>query len=530
MLLIFRRILLFLTALWCQGLAANVLHVPDDYPTIQDALNHIVDGDTVLAAIRTYAEALMAPPLTFTLKGDVIPDTGEYPRPVIDPSSLDGAPSLACLILPAGANPVLEDLRFINGPQMFPRDPSWAIGGIDCAAADLTMRRCLVDSAFYGLWVGDVISAIHLVDCQFRGDTLNCAIGIRTAWDANSCYFSGQGGPLVIGSSHSRFVDCHFAENHSGNMLCVSGDGIEISDCVFGPAPTCPLECLVLSRFSGVVQNNVFSGLVFGTIIHASIEDSTSIQILGNTFSGNTHDGMWSSMTIYLAPQPGLNVQRDVIIRDNVFVDNDAGAMYKAIWATHAGALIEHNRFVHLRPLGQPTVANEMDGLPGDSLFLRDNFFEDVGVAAEGDSLMDARWNWWGDSSGPYHASRHPEGDGELIEGDLLFDPWYTDTLFFDRASDDPAYLPARFSLAAYPNPFNSIVTLTLTPSAVAIVRVELFDLLGRRIQEIWSGPLAFEKTIHFDGSHLASGVYFVRVWQSIGNRPLALTKLILLK
>ena len=90
--------------------------------------------------------------------------------------------------------------------------------------------------------------------------------------------------------------------------------------------------------------------------------------------------------------------------------------------------------------------------------------------------------------------------------------------------------LPDKFILEAYPNPFNNTVTLKLIPPEVMIVRVELFDILGRRVKEIWSGPLAYEKQITFDAANLSSGIYFARVWQPIGNRPRALQKIVLLK
>jgi len=38
---------------------------------------------------------------------------------------------------------------------------------------------------------------------------------------------------------------------------------------------------------------------------------------------------------------------------------------------------------------------------------------------------FDARGNWWGDVSGPYHASLNPAGTGTTAIGDILFDPWY---------------------------------------------------------------------------------------------------------
>ena len=63
-------------SLWLTVLAAvlsaeaHVIHVPEDAPTIQAALNQLTDADTVLVALGVYAEALTAPPLHFTLKGE----------------------------------------------------------------------------------------------------------------------------------------------------------------------------------------------------------------------------------------------------------------------------------------------------------------------------------------------------------------------------------------------------------------------------------------------------------------------------
>lgn len=39
-------------------------------------------------------------------------------------------------------------------------------------------------------------------------------------------------------------------------------------------------------------------------------------------------------------------------------------------------------------------------------------------------NLIDAKNNWWGHNSGPYHANLNPTGLGNYIEGDVLFDPW----------------------------------------------------------------------------------------------------------
>jgi len=43
------------------------------------------------------------------------------------------------------------------------------------------------------------------------------------------------------------------------------------------------------------------------------------------------------------------------------------------------------------------------------------------------DETLQAPMNWWGDPSGPYHPTENPDGQGDEIYGDILFDPWITD-------------------------------------------------------------------------------------------------------
>ena len=122
---------------------AEVHRVPEDHVTIQQALDAIADGDTILVALGTYHEALVAPPLSFLLRGDVDETPGEYPRPIIDPSPLPGSDSLACLVLPPGSHPIIEDLKFRNGPDLSPLLCWDARGGLRRSRGLLGPGRCL---------------------------------------------------------------------------------------------------------------------------------------------------------------------------------------------------------------------------------------------------------------------------------------------------------------------------------------------------------------------------------------------------
>ena len=49
---------------------------------------------------------------------------------------------------------------------------------------------------------------------------------------------------------------------------------------------------------------------------------------------------------------------------------------------------------------------------------------------------VDARNNWWGATSGPFHDANNPDGKGDYV-GDIVdFDPWL-DKPFDDTSSDD---------------------------------------------------------------------------------------------
>jgi hypothetical protein len=72
---------------------------------------------------------------------------------------------------------------------------------------------------------------------------------------------------------------------------------------------------------------------------------------------------------------------------------------------------------------------------------------------------------------------------------------------------------PRSFELAAvYPNPFNPTLTAVVSMPAAAELNVQVFNLLGQRVATLVEGQRpAGHHRIVFDGSALASGVYFLQ-------------------
>ncbi|MEM8598777.1 MAG: T9SS type A sorting domain-containing protein, partial [Bacteroidota bacterium] len=81
--------------------------------------------------------------------------------------------------------------------------------------------------------------------------------------------------------------------------------------------------------------------------------------------------------------------------------------------------------------------------------------------------------------------------------------------------ANEPEEVAAAFSLsAAYPNPFQTSAQVDLTLDRAEAVRVEVFDVLGRRVALLHDGTLAAQTRHSFtlDARGLASGLYLYRV------------------
>ncbi len=89
--------------------------------------------------------------------------------------------------------------------------------------------------------------------------------------------------------------------------------------------------------------------------------------------------------------------------------------------------------------------------------------------------------------------------------------------------------LPTRIELEQnYPNPFNPGTNINYHLPEASEVRLEVYDMLGRRVAILVDGRVsAGQHTVHFDGSNLSSGVYIYRltVGDQVISRQLTLMK-----
>ena len=74
--------------------------------------------------------------------------------------------------------------------------------------------------------------------------------------------------------------------------------------------------------------------------------------------------------------------------------------------------------------------------------------------------------------------------------------------------------IPTKFSLSQnYPNPFNPTTKINYALPTSTKVNIKIYDILGRMVKQLVNETKdAGYYTVTFDGTNLASGIYFYRI------------------
>ena len=109
------------------------------------------------------------------------------------------------------------------------------------------------------------------------------------------------------------------------------------------------------------------------------------------------------------------------------------------------------------------------------------------------------------------------QGQNQVTYGQRRFVGNYTTGAILSTTAVSPganAEIPAKFSLAQnYPNPFNPATKIDFALPAASPVRLSVYNMLGQEVATLVNGTVtAGSHTVSFDGSRLASGIYFYRL------------------
>ncbi len=505
-------------------------HVPNEIPTLQAALDTCANRDTIFASIGVYAEALLAPPRFVYMIGDTQTVADSLLRPVLDPSSLDSSTSLSIMRVPAGASVSFERFVFRNGPEMFPHIGT---GGIVYGSYDsMIVKDCLFDSVARGIFPFDLQARPHsLIErCEFVDMQGPCA-NLRGPATVRECYVHGNGFSGFGVFDSSLVENCRFTGNTENGWLESYRHDAMIRDNTFGPGTHGSPPLVVVSRGGAdSVLNNVFNCTGVAWKMMVSAGEGPPVVISGNliTDTSATPGRVASLVEDYDVATDELHV----VFSDNV-VSGGGDLLYgtKAISLSSEfiGVEISHNRFINI-PGGGEVI--EADSNVYHHV-VRNNIFSGNAYAIRTYSAftLDARLNWWGDSTGPYHAVLNPGGLGDSLDSahPIDFEPWWMDTLFWSTSRDGSPSRPQEYRLAAYPNPANANVVVSLAVPRPTLVELKLFDVLGREVRTLWIGMVEITHSWSFELGNYATGTYFIRV-ENVSGEQLAAQRIILLK
>jgi uncharacterized repeat protein (TIGR02543 family) len=124
------------------------------------------------------------------------------------------------------------------------------------------------------------------------------------------------------------------------------------------------------------------------------------------------------------------------------------------------------------------TISNTADGIylrtdgcaPGAQIYFNNIVGNTVGLNNTiGSSAVDARYNWWGDPTGPYNPTSNPSGQGNPVTGNVTYQPYQTSpvpTVYTLTVAVSPVGSGSVTLNDTGPYYYGDVVQLTAVPSA----------------------------------------------------------------
>ncbi len=536
-----------------------VLRVPQDYSTIQSAIDSSAAGDSVRIDSGLYIESLVIPAHDLSLMGRFVetqdstdifstivlaPDTGMQRTCVTAPSS-DTLRSLRMM-----------GLSFRGG--VF--GDTIARGGLNISDRLFSLEFCVVESSYavFGGALDARRSTVNIQDCRLRhtgaswlGEMIYSEYSDVSLTRTEIAYNQGHSHhePADILAIRERTLSLRDCFVHNLGFSYMLGD--EFIDPVVritsAEVSGCRIEnCRFHHFFSMIETGSSLLRLDSCTVTGCLFQDCIFVSTLANLptlrASGNL---FYANFSFIAGGVTGgfFNITgwaQTVTITHNLFLENFA-QQYSCLFledSRSAQVDISRNYFVRNSnesvesyPGGACIIRNNLPGQFRENLFV-DNYNYAVFHGSSEDPVGFVENCYWGHPSGPWHPTLNPTALGDSVDEEIDPFPFESDTSFLSAPTRREVTTETDFLIGfAFPNPFNSEITIEFVTTKEANVRLTVYDLLGREVSTLLDGakPIGIHRA-KWSPSSAASGIYFARLESPDSHQPPWLHKLVLLK
>ncbi len=446
------------------------VHPDSTLNSIQDGIDLCSTGDTVLVGAGTYVENINFNGMAIAVMSEYGADTT-----TIDGSSPahDDTGSVVLFMSGEDANSVLQGFTITGGTGTLDPVEGRMGGGILCinnSSPTITNNTISGNSAQFG----------GGIDCVF-----NCSPSIDSnIITANNVNGSGGGIDLYLNSSP-------IITNNSinGNNAQGSAGGIQ-----------CFTNCAPL-----IMNNEIKYNLSMGYGGAVRVADNSSPVIRDNDIEGNeAFDG---GGIVCAGAGSSPQIVHNTITENVATYGGGIKCEYNAT-PTIDSCLISYN-------VGDEIYCQ----IGGNPIIYYNDIIDsnDYGVFnADPNVLVVAEYNWWGDSTGPYHTT-NPSGQGVAVSDDVDFDPWLTNPGIEEIGPE----IRVHVVLQVTPNPFRNITSIryTITDPGYTMQNptLRIYDALGRLVRQWDYQTMGLSDYIKWNGTDrfdqpLPSGIYFVSI------------------
>ncbi len=471
------------------SVSATIINIPDDYDTIQEGIDASVDRDTVLVQPGTYFENIDFDGHNIVL-GSLfltIGDTSYISTTIIDG---DSSGSVVTFENSEDSTAVIAGFTIQNGHAENG-------GGIYCHESSPAI-------------INNTIT--------------NNSASVGFDGDGGGIYCASNSNPLVEGNT----ISDNLASSDGGGILCyqsnpeIKGNTISENSASYGGGGISCYSCgPIISE--NTISHNTVSGAEFG--------DGGGIFCFNSSpvISNNIINGNLSSGSEYGEGGAILCYQSSPAIKNNTITNNSADDFGGGICCLEASdPLIINTVFWGNMALAAPeiliegsnpiiTYCNIQGGWEGEGNIDIDPLFRDP---ENGDFHL-----MFTECGDVYNSPCIDAGDPAIFDsmlgcdwglGELRSDmgAYGGEGIYTDIDDEQITGIPMQYLLSQnYPNPFNASTLIEYSLPSVADVTVEIYDILGRRVETLVEGEQqAGHHQVVWDASEISSGMYFYRI------------------